>query len=194
MHPIDTRENFEIDTIDRKQNAIKHCIFRSGAGWFSLPAMAVQEITVMPDLFRVPCCHRALAGVSHFRSDFLPVVCLNSLFPSEATTEVESHDRLLVLRANQSVVSGHYAIRIIEANALESIDAVGGVESRISDSKPSPIQGTSMYRNHVVRVLDPIRLYRLVRDLVEEQWRMLWKMPEFASSEEGLCVFEETRP
>lgn len=193
MHPIDTRENSEIDKIDRKQNATKHCIFRSGAGWFSLPALAVREITVMPDLFQVPCCHPALAGVSHFRSDFLPVVCLNSLFPSEATAEVEAHDRLLVLRGNQTAVAGHYAIRIIEANALESIDAVGGVESRISDCKPSPIQGTSMYRNHVVRVLDSTRLYRLVRDLVEEQWRLLWQMPEFASNDEDLCAFEETR-
>ena len=74
----------------------KHCVFRSGTSWFSLPAVSVREITIAPDLVPVPQCHASLAGLCHLRSEFIPVISLAALLDIDASVGSPIQNKLMV--------------------------------------------------------------------------------------------------
>lgn len=172
MNSTGTKSGTNGRQIRGNELADKHCIFRSGSSWYSVAAITVREIALMPNLVRVPGCHHSLAGISRLRSEFLPVVSLNALFNDYCSQDPEPHDRLIVMQANLSQGSGHWAIRIAEANALQSLETLGSPEVRSGDDNLNLILSTGMFRNHVVRVLDPSGLYRHVRTILEGTWEV----------------------
>lgn len=144
----------------------KHCVFRSGPSWFSVPAISVREIAIAPAMVQVPNCHSALAGLCHLRSEFIPVILLNALLDITTARVPQLHDKLMVLHGQ-----GVWALLIAEAAALESLETLVTPEARGDDTNQSAIMGTSMFRSQIVRVLDPTRVYRLAQHAMEGFWQ-----------------------
>jgi chemotaxis signal transduction protein len=144
----------------------KHCVFRSGATWYSLPAISVREITIAPAMVNVPLSHRALAGLCHLRSEFIPVLLLSTLLEIEDQRITQSNNKLMVMNGTSST----WALLIAEAAALESLETIMSPESRLDDSHQSPVMGTAMFHDQIVRVLDPNRLFRLAQQMLDSTW------------------------
>ena len=142
----------------------KHCVFRSGTCWYSVPAVSVREITIAPQMFAVPQSHPSLAGLCHLRSEFVPVISLSALLEVQDPTVSQPNNKLMVI--NGTTV---WALLIAEAAALESLETILAPESRMDDSH-SPVMGTAMFNDQIVRVLDPNRLFRLAQQTLETTW------------------------
>ncbi len=143
----------------------KHCIFRSGETWFSVPAISVREIAIAPEMVRVPNCHPALGGLCHLRSEFVPIVVLNALLDIDCSSVAQPHNKLMVFHGHNV-----WALLIAETAALQSSETLITPETRNDDAHPFAIMGTSMYRNQIVRVLDPSRVFRLAQQVIEDFW------------------------
>lgn len=144
----------------------KQFVFRTGELWFSVPAVAVREITIAPGLVKVPGCPPSLAGLCHLRSEFIPVVGLEHLLDIDGIEPTEPHDKLIVLSGRVS-----WAVRVAEAAALESLETLISPESRVEDGAASPVMGTAMFRDQIVRVLDPNAILRLAQKSLEQSWQ-----------------------
>lgn len=142
----------------------KHCVFRSGVSWFSLPAVSVREITIAPDLVRVPQCHPSLLGLCHLRSEFIPVISLTSLLDVDGS-QSPAQNKLMVINGNCV-----WSLLIAEAASLESLETIVAPEARMDDVMQSPVMGTAMYRDKIVRVLDPVSIFRLAQQALEGVW------------------------
>lgn len=145
----------------------KHCVFRGGRSWYSLAATAIREVTVTPELVRVPGSHAVLAGLCHARNEFLPAVLLQPLLGHHAAEPVDA-GRMLVL----SGTGGSWAMLVEEIIALESLETITDPDARFSDLH-SAVMGTATFRNQVVRVLDPNALYRRAEELLRNSWTAL---------------------
>lgn len=142
----------------------KHCVFRCGDSWFSVPAVSVREIVIAPELVRVPNCHRALAGLGHLRSEFVPVIDLGALLDIDQCQDLSEHDCLLVLDG-----SSVWSLLIAESAALESIETIVSQEARTDNASNVNI-GTAMYRDRIVRVLNPSGLLAIAQQAFEQHW------------------------
>jgi chemotaxis signal transduction protein len=144
----------------------KQCVVRIGSSWISVAADMVREITIAAELVAVPQCHRALAGLCHLRSEFVPVIALDALLDIDGVSQSRQQPKLLVL-------GGHsvWALRISEAASIESLETLVAPESRMDDGSPTPIIGTAMFRDQIVRVLDPNIVFRLAQQALEEHWQ-----------------------
>tara|TARA_R110002049_G_scaffold27321_2_gene93964 strand:+ start:19258 stop:19782 length:525 start_codon:yes stop_codon:yes gene_type:complete len=145
--------------------ATRHCVFRCREDWFALPATSVREITYAPKLSVVPGSHPLLAGMCHLRSEFLPVVRVDVLLADEAI-ETANDEKLLVLGST----TGGWAILISEVLALEPLDTLTNGDVNLDDSVSGVVLATAMFRDEVVRVLDPHRLLHLAQSQLENHW------------------------
>ncbi len=139
----------------------KHFLFRSEQSWFSLPAVAVREVTIAPQLVVVPGCHESLEGLCHLRSEFIPVISLAALLDIDCAGGPAANQQLITLTGTSV-----WAMRIAQAAALESLETIAAPSGRHADSAISPVVGTAIYADQVVRVLDPTRLYRLAHQAI----------------------------
>lgn len=148
----------------------KHCVFRAGQSWYSLAATGVREVIPAPDLVRVPHSHPALAGLCHFRSEFLPAIYLGPLL-REAGAARFTEQKMIVLDG----AAGAWALLVDEVVGLEPLETLTGAEIRSGDGFSTAVRGTASYRNHVVRVLDPKGLHRLAQDALENRWNEIFE-------------------
>ncbi len=165
MNRTETQSESATATLSDLSASDKHCVFRSGASWFSVPAISVREITISPGLVKLPNSHPSLAGLCHLRSEFIPVISLNTLLDLDSSESSQSHDRLMVLNG-----SSVWALLIAEAAALESLETIIAPDARLDESNQSPVIGTAMFREQIVQVLDPTGLFRLAQHLLESRW------------------------
>lgn len=142
----------------------KHCVFRCGETWFSVPAVSVREIVMTPELVAVPDCHEALVGLCHLRSDFIPVVTLQSLLDSAASIANDNSSCLLVFDHACA-----WALLISGSAGLEAIETIVSQDSR-SDHDHSVVIGTAMFRDRIVRVLNPNALLAKAQQAFEGHW------------------------
>lgn len=166
MNATDAHKNSATAMLSDLSGSDKHCIFRYGQSWFSLPAISVREITIAPDLVKVPNCDQSLAGLCHLRSEFIPVISLTQLLSVDASQNSGAHDNLMV-------INGHsvWALLIAEVAALESLETLVAPEGRSDDMNPTPVTGTAMFRDQIVSVLDPNIIFRIVHHSLETHWR-----------------------
>ncbi|MGI9471970.1 MAG: chemotaxis protein CheW [Rubripirellula sp.] len=154
-----------IATLAAHSDSDKHCVFLSGAAWFSVPAVAVREITIAPPLVKVPESDKSLAGLCHLRSEFVPVILLNSLLDGDACDYSQPHNKLLVIHGASA-----WGILIAEAAALESLETIVTPDSRLDEANHSPVMGTAMFRDQIVRVMDSNRIFGLAQRSLEKAW------------------------
>lgn len=154
----------------------KHCVVRIGSSWFSVAADAVREITVAPELVPVPQCHPALAGLCHLRSEFVPVIALEALLDFEGNANPNDQAKLIVLEGQHL-----WALRIAEAASIESLETLVAPEMRMDDRNLTPVIGTAMFRDQIIRVLDPNLVFQLAQHALEDDWHNHHPQPRHAA-------------
>lgn len=142
----------------------KHCVFRCGESWFSVPAVAVRQIVLVPELVKVPCCHEALAGLGRLRGEIVPVIALGKLLDMEQTSQSTSEACVLVLEGNCV-----WSLLISESIALESLETIVSQDAR-AESMNNLVIGTAMYRDRIVRVLNPAGLLATAQYTIDQFW------------------------
>lgn len=142
----------------------RHCVFRSGGSWFALPAIVIREVSGRPQLVQVPSANTAvLAGLSHVRSEFLPVISLDKLI---GRSDTGATDRLQMLTLIEGNVA--WGLLVHRVDGLETLDvARETVDSCTDDTWSTVIMGTARHGGRFIRVIDPKRLYRLVTTMLE---------------------------
>ena len=180
MNAIETSNHSSTAMLSDLSASDKHCVFRSGTCWYSLPAVSVREITIAPQFVAVPHSHSSLAGLCHLRSEFVPVISLSSLLEIEDRQVSQPNNKLMVLNG-----ASVWALLIAEAAALESLETILAPESRMDDSHQSPVMGTAMFNDQILRVLDPNRLFRLAQQTLETTWNRLHAAAQETRIEQG---------
>ena len=145
----------------------RHCVFRCQENRYGLPATSVREITYAPELSSVPDSDASLAGMCHFRSEFIPVIRIDALLGGRSFRKDEN-EMLLVLNSS----TGPWAVLISEVLALEALDTLTGGDTSIDDPVAGVVLGTAMFRDDVVRVLDAHRLQQLAQSQLESHWQL----------------------
>jgi purine-binding chemotaxis protein CheW len=142
----------------------KHCVFRCGDSWFSVPAVAVRQIVVIPELVRIPHCHRAIAGLGRVRGEFVPVISLDTLLEIDQSNESPASACLLVLEGNCN-----WSLLISETIALEYLETIVSQNARLENPN-NVVIGTAMFRDHIVRVLNPGGLLATAQSAFDQFW------------------------
>jgi chemotaxis signal transduction protein len=142
----------------------KHCVFRCSDSWFSVPAVSVREVVLAPELVRFPNCHRALAGLGHLRSEFVPVIALETLLNLQQRESRSADDCLLVLEGNCV-----WSLLISESAALQSLETIVSQES-LAENTNNVVIGTAMFQDRIVRVLNPNGLLATAQHAFEQYW------------------------
>ncbi len=142
----------------------KHCVFRCGEAWFSVPAIAVRQIVVTPDIVKVPHCHRALVGLGRLRGEFVPIVALGRLLDIDQSSQLPTGDCLLVLEGKCI-----WSLLISESIALESLETIVSQEAK-TESTNNVVIGTAMFQDRIVRVLNPSGLLARAQCTFDQYW------------------------
>lgn len=143
----------------------QHFMFRCGASWFSVPATAVRELTLAPEIVSVPGCDRTFEGLCRQQSEFIPVIALDALLDFEEPDQANSHSQLLTLAGNNI-----WAIRIAEAAGLETLDTIASTDTFQSNANSQGVVGTATHGDKFVRVLNPDQLYKTTHQALEASW------------------------
>ncbi|WP_203328982.1 chemotaxis protein CheW [Candidatus Laterigemmans baculatus] len=155
-------------TTGRSVVSDKHCVFRVGSSWHSMLATSIREVTMTPVLVRVPGSDLLLAGLCHFRNEFIPVVDLNPLLENTSITRRAAGKMLVIGGAG-----GNWALLVDEVIALESLETLVHGDARSHDGGATAVLGTATFRDQVVRVLDPNTLYRRAEQRLRSGWSNL---------------------
>jgi chemotaxis signal transduction protein len=143
----------------------QHFMFRCGAAWFSVPAIAVRELSLAPEIVSVPGCHRSFEGLCRQQSEFIPVIALDALLDFETSDQANAHNQLLTLAGNNI-----WAIRIAEAAGLETLDTIASTDTFHSNANSQGVVGTATHGDKFVRVLNPDQLYQTTHRALEASW------------------------
>lgn len=117
-----------------------------------------------PELVPVPNCHPALAGLGRLRSEFVPVIRLGSILNIEQSEDSSANDCLLVFDGSCT-----WSLLISESAALESMETIVSQEPR-SENTNNVVMGTAMFRDRIVRVLNPNGLLVATQQTLEQFW------------------------
>ena len=143
-----------------------HCVFRSGAGRFALPADAVREVLPCPALVAVPHSDPVLVGVCHLRSEFVPV-----LRPNELALEGERHppteQQLIVIDQK----GGPWGLLVDQVAGLMSLELSAAADDEAGEVQDtSALVGWATYESEIVRVLDAQRLHAQALETLTKSW------------------------
>ncbi len=151
-------------TLSDSPIADKHCVFRCGDSWFSVPAIAVRQLVVTPEIVKVPHCHRALVGLGRLRGEFVPIVDLGRLLDIDPTGRSSAGDCLLVLEGKCI-----WSLLISESVALEALETIVSQEAK-ADSTHNVTIGTAMFQDRIVHVLNPNGLLARAQSSLDQFW------------------------
>lgn len=130
-----------------------HCVFRAGSIWLALPAKVVREVMTKPRMVAIPRSPSVLSGMSHLRSEFLPVLNFSSLFPEES---LESANFMLVIEE----ANGDWGLMVNEVTSLTKLEPSHAPEEGRKGWE-STIVGWASHEEKIVRILDSIRFREL---------------------------------
>ncbi|MDA0659222.1 MAG: chemotaxis protein CheW [Planctomycetota bacterium] len=140
----------------------RYCVFACHTTWLAISAASVREVCPTPPLVRIPTANTLLAGLCHLRNEFLPVIQL------EAFADGTGESRMIVVSGSQ----GNWALLTQQIGSLEHLE-VSHVSSYGSDEIWSAaVLGSAFYRNRVVQIVEPSRLYRLVEQSLNRNWKV----------------------
>jgi chemotaxis signal transduction protein len=148
--------------VHERTTSDRYCIFRAAGAPFAVSALSVCEIAERPSMVAVPDSPAALAGLCHFRNEFVPVLNLRHFVGTSHAAAAEG-GFLLVLTGRE----GRWAFVIERGLALEPLEiayaSAGGAQEALI--------GTASYREEVVQVLDADILYDQAAALLEHNWQ-----------------------
>lgn len=134
--------------------SIVHCVFRRGASWFALPAVAVREVLARPDMVRVPETPTTFEGLCHVRSEFIPVVNLECLTNDAAHSE----DRIMLILDDDE---GPWGILVDEVATLCVLEISDAPESQHAEDH-SAVVGWATHGEILIHVLESARVRKAV--------------------------------
>lgn len=171
------------------QSVERYCLFRSGTSWFAMPAVCVQEVSFRPDVMPVPSAAAVLAGLCHFRNEFLAVLSLRRLLP-EIASSTTPESQIVVVQGSD----GPWALLVDEVAALDTLDASCSLDSDNDDDWADVVTARATFREHSVRILDPDTFYRLAYGTLHESWS--WAHPGVLASQDSPLgkTFSEAAP
>ena len=167
----------------------RYCLFRSGASWFALPAVTVQEVSFRPVITPVATSVPVLAGLCHFRSEFLAVLSLRCLLPDVSSVHTPE-SQIVVVQGSD----GPWALLVDQVLALEPLDASSSADSLDAsndDDWADVVSAWATFRDHSVRILDPEMFYRLADQALHESWQ--WPGQSGLLTEQSLATANTTR-
>lgn len=148
-----------------RQHDERYCVFRSGSSWFALPAGIVQEVSFRPNVVPVAPAAPVLAGLCHFRNEFLAVLSLRDLLP-DMSDQATFESQVVVIQG----ADGPWALLVDEVATLESLDLTSAAETVGEDDWSDVVMAWATFRDHAVRVLDADAFYRLAQGALEDSW------------------------
>lgn len=143
------------------QSYDSYCIVRRGGSWYALPVLSVREIVPSPAFVAIPGAPAVVAGLCHFRNEFLVVLRLDVLAGEPEAVNPDGQ-QMAVLTGS----SGAWAVLVDEVAALESLDVSIDPEAKVAESWTAAILGSAAYREKVLRVLDVNSVYRLAERML----------------------------
>jgi chemotaxis signal transduction protein len=144
----------------------RHCVFRSGSSWFSMPAVTIREVLVAPATVRLPESPSWLVGIVHIQSEFIPVISLEKLLKQSYPAGSEGNERLLVMAG-----SPVWSLLVSQVQSLTDIEATLSPENYGQFGQASCTVGTFMLGEKIAHVLEPHRILRKVQQGLSECWR-----------------------
>jgi chemotaxis signal transduction protein len=141
-----------------------HCVFRHGPSWLALPAIAVREVLPQPDMVTVPGTPDTFAGLCHVRSEFIPVLNLDSVLSGHR----HSHDQIMLILDD---TDGPWAVLVDEVASLQFLEMSDAPESTLNDTQNAAIVGWAIFGETVIQVLDQSR----IRQLAEHELSAMWQ-------------------
>lgn len=142
------------------------CVFRRADTWLALPATSVREVLPRPDMVSLPLTPSAFAGLCHVRSEFIPVVNLESILPSDSPTVDQV---LLVIPA----ADGPWGLLVDQVMNLKHLEPSDAPEDE-GDGALNAVVGWATEDHKVIQILDASR----IRRVAESQLAGMWPSPE----------------
>lgn len=140
-----------------------HCVFRHGQLWLALPALAIREVLPRPEMVAVPGTPVSFVGLSHVRSEFIPVLNLGAILSARSHSEGQI---LMVLEDKDSV----WAVLVDEVANLQPLETSDAPESDGSHYS-GIVAGWATWGDTVVQVLDQARIRQLAQEELAQLWR-----------------------
>ncbi len=140
-----------------------HCLFRRGSFWLALPALAVREAMPRPNMVFVPGTPHIFAGLCHVRSEFIPVLNLDSVLPD---CDHSDDEVMLILEDTD----GAWAVLVDEVTLLSALDVSDAPVAEIFDTACAVV-GWAILGDNVIQVLDQSR----IRMLAEQELAATWQ-------------------
>jgi len=153
-----------------------HCVFRRGSCWVALPATVVREAMPRPGMVFVPGTPIIFVGLCHVRSEFIPVLNLDSVLP-----DCGHSDGNVMLVVDDT--DGPWAVLVDEVTSLRALEISDAPVADILDTS-CVVVGWATQGNNVIQVLDQSR----IRMLAEQELAAMWQSgsllrPQFANLE-----------
>ena len=140
-----------------------HCVFRRGSSWLAFPALAVREAMPRPGMVPVPGTPDTFVGLCHVRSEFIPVLNLDSVLPEFD----HSNDNVMLIIDD---TNGPWAVLVDEVTSLRALEISDAPVADVFDTT-CVVVGWTTHGSHVIQVLDQSR----VRMLAEQKLAAMWQ-------------------
>lgn len=115
--------------------------------------MAVREVVPTVKHVFVPGMSKVFLGLCHVRSEFVPVLNLNSVLPDVGTT----HDRIMLILDD---MDGPWAVVVDEVTALRALE-ISDAPQTDACANPSAVVGWATDGDTVIQVLDQSQIRQL---------------------------------
>jgi len=148
-----------------------HCLFRRGSSWLALPALAVREAMPRPNMVFVPGTPNIFVGLCHVRSEFIPVLNLDSVLP-----ECDQSDDEVMLVVDDT--DGAWAVLVDEVTSLRALEISDAPVADVFDTSCAVV-GWATDGNKVIQVLDQSR----IRMLAEQELSAMWNSADLMYQE-----------
>jgi chemotaxis signal transduction protein len=140
-----------------------HCVFRRASSWLALPAMTVREVMLRPEMVFVPGTPSIISGLCCVRSEFIPVLNLDSVI-----SECDQSEEEVVLILDDA--DGPWALLVDEAKTLTTLEVSDAPDADLFDPACAVV-GWATQGNIVIQVIDQSR----IRTKAEQQLAGIWQ-------------------
>ena len=140
-----------------------HCLFRRGSFWLALPALAVREAMPRPNMVFVPGTPPIFAGLCHVRSEFIPVLNLDSVLP-----ECDHSDDEVMLVLDDT--DGPWAVLVDEVTSLIALEVSDAPVADVFDTACAVV-GWAILGDKVIQVLDQSRIRMRAEQELAANWQ-----------------------
>jgi len=142
----------------------KYCVFERAATLYAVLAMSVREVGLRPSFAAVPESSGILAGLTHLRNEFLPLV--RDLTTAPGAAERGPHESQVVVILGDQGPWGLLVDRVVGLSPLD----VSLCNESLGRGWAKAVMGSATLDHRIVRVLDERALYRSIADELNRHW------------------------